>query len=98
MIQDKIHLSHGGGGMLTNELITSIFLPYLKNPYLEEMQDSAVFSIGDAKYAISTDSYVINPVFFPGGDICLSRGLRYHKRDYRGSRGSRIERQRSTRV
>ena len=69
MTNDKILLAHGNGGLLTNELITKIFLPHLKNPYLERMEDSAVFSVGNARYCFSTDTYVINPIFFPGGDI-----------------------------
>ncbi len=69
MTNDKILLAHGNGGLLTNELITRIFLPHLKNPYLERMEDSAVFSVGNARYCFSTDTYVINPIFFPGGDI-----------------------------
>lgn len=69
MKDDRILLAHGGGGLLTNQLIERIFFPHLKNPYLERMEDSAVFSLGEARYCFSTDSYVVNPIFFPGGDI-----------------------------
>lgn len=66
---DKIMLDHGGGGQLMNELIVHKFLPKLKNPYLERMEDGAVFDIGSIKLCFSTDSYVVSPIFFPGGDI-----------------------------
>jgi hydrogenase expression/formation protein HypE len=66
---DKILLDHGGGGLLMNELITRTFLPKLSNEYLERMEDGAVFDIGGVKLCFSTDSYVVSPIFFPGGDI-----------------------------
>jgi hydrogenase expression/formation protein HypE len=69
MKYDKILLEHGGGGLLSNELITEYFLPHFKNPYLERMEDSAVLTIGSRKLCFTTDSYVVSPVFFPGGNI-----------------------------
>jgi hydrogenase expression/formation protein HypE len=66
---DKILLDHGGGGLLMNELITRTFLPKLRNAYLDRMEDGAVFDIGGVKLCFSTDSYVVSPIFFPGGDI-----------------------------
>jgi hydrogenase expression/formation protein HypE len=69
MRYDKILLDHGGGGLLMNELISHTFLPKLKNAYLERLEDGAVFDIGDSKLCFSTDSYVVSPIFFPGGDI-----------------------------
>lgn len=69
MKHDTILLEHGGGGLLSNELIVSRFLPLFRNPYLERMEDSAIFTIGKQKVCFSTDSYVIDPIFFPGGDI-----------------------------
>ena len=69
MRYDKILLDHGGGGLLMNELIANKFLPKLKNTYLERMEDGAVFDIGNKKLCFSTDSYVVSPIFFPGGDI-----------------------------
>ena len=69
MQYDKILLDHGGGGLLMNELIAHTFLPKLKNTYLERMEDGAVFDIGNKKLCFSTDSYVVSPIFFPGGDI-----------------------------
>jgi hydrogenase expression/formation protein HypE len=69
MQYEEILLAHGSGGRLTNDLITSRFLPLFRNDLLEVLGDSAVFSLGDRKLCFTTDSYVINPVFFPGGNI-----------------------------
>jgi hydrogenase expression/formation protein HypE len=64
---DKILLAHGSGGKLMHDLIQS-FLPDIGNPILAKMDDSAVFNI-KGKLAFTTDSYTVNPIFFPGGDI-----------------------------
>ncbi len=66
---DKILLEHGSGGLLSNELIAHMFLPHFSNSYLDRMEDSAVLTIGNQKFCFTTDSYVVSPVFFPGGDI-----------------------------
>ncbi|MHB8105290.1 MAG: hydrogenase expression/formation protein HypE [Dehalococcoidales bacterium] len=66
-MEDKILLAHGSGGKLMHDLIQS-FLPDLANPILEKMDDSAVFNVS-GKLAFTTDSYIVNPIFFPGGDI-----------------------------
>lgn len=64
-----IRLGHGSGGKLTEELVEKIFLPRIGNPILNELDDAAAVTIGDARLAFSTDSYVVKPLFFPGGDI-----------------------------
>jgi hydrogenase expression/formation protein HypE len=64
---NKILLAHGSGGKLMHDLIRS-FLPDLANPILEKMDDSAVFNVS-GRLAFTTDSYIVNPIFFPGGDI-----------------------------
>jgi len=69
MKHDRILLEHGGGGLLSHELIAEVFLPLLKNPCLERLEDSAVLRVGDQLLCFTTDSYVIDPIFFPGGDI-----------------------------
>jgi len=69
MKYDKILLEHGGGGLLSNELIAEHFLPRFQNPYLERLEDSAVLTIGAEKFCFTTDSYVVSPIFFPGGNI-----------------------------
>ncbi|MDD5713229.1 MAG: hydrogenase expression/formation protein HypE [Smithellaceae bacterium] len=66
---DRILLEHGGGGLLSNNLIAETFLPLLQNTYLERLEDGAVFDVGGVRLCISTDSYVVNPLFFPGGNI-----------------------------
>src|SRR5205085_405784 len=69
----RITLAHGSGGRAMHELIEGLFLEYLRNPLLEALEDQAVFEVGgngrSARLAFTTDSYVVTPVFFPGGDI-----------------------------
>ncbi|HEX9118631.1 MAG TPA: hydrogenase expression/formation protein HypE, partial [Anaerolineae bacterium] len=65
-----VTLAHGGGGRLTQMLIERMFLPAFSNPDLEVLHDGAVLAApGAGKLAFSTDSFVISPLFFPGGDI-----------------------------
>jgi len=66
---DKILLAHGGGGVLTDRLIKEEILNSLGNPLLNPLEDSAVFEVGNKKFAFTTDSFVVKPLFFPGGDI-----------------------------
>ena len=65
---DQVTMAHGGGGSLSNQLIEKMFLPELPNPLLNEGHDGAIFDL-PGKLAFSTDSFVVNPIFFPGGDI-----------------------------
>jgi hydrogenase expression/formation protein HypE len=69
MALDKILLDHGSGGRASHELIEKIFVPHFQNPLLNELNDSAVFTLNGARVAFTTDSYVVDPIFFPGGDI-----------------------------
>lgn len=66
-----ITLSHGSGGKATHNLIEGIFGPAFSNPLLDRMDDAATFALGlpSARLAFTTDSYVVQPLFFPGGDI-----------------------------
>jgi len=64
----KITLSHGSGGLETAELIETTFINHFKNEYTS-MEDAAILPFGDAKLAFTTDSFVVKPLFFPGGDI-----------------------------
>jgi hydrogenase expression/formation protein HypE len=66
---NKVLLAHGGGGLLTRELIESVILPVLDNPLLHPLDDAAVLKTGAGELAFTTDSYVVSPLFFPGGDI-----------------------------
>jgi hydrogenase expression/formation protein HypE len=65
----EIVLAHGSGGKLSQQLMQKIVLPQFRTKLLEPLHDGAIFSIGGAHLAFSTDSYVVNPIFFPGGDI-----------------------------
>lgn len=67
-MEDKIMLAHGSGGKLSHELLEKFFLPNLANPILNKLDDSAVFEL-DGRLAFTTDSYTVNPIFFPGGNI-----------------------------
>jgi len=64
-----ITLSHGSGGTQTNKLITDLFFKYFSNDILNQMNDSAQIEIDFKKLAFTTDSYVVNPIFFAGGNI-----------------------------
>lgn len=64
-----ILMAHGGGGKLMHHLIGDMFSAALANPYLQTQHDGAVIQIGTARLAFTTDSHVVNPLFFPGGDI-----------------------------
>jgi hydrogenase expression/formation protein HypE len=66
---DKILLGHGSGGTLSHRLFEQFIHPHFSNNILDELNDSAVFEIGDNKIAFTTDSYVVQPIFFPGGDV-----------------------------
>lgn len=66
---EKILLSHGSGGKLTHSLIRDVFLEEFRNPILESLGDSATFNINEERLAYTTDAYVVDPIFFPGGDI-----------------------------
>lgn len=67
--EDIILLSHGGGGSRTGDLLKSVILPALDNPVLRQLDDAACVSVAGSELAFTTDSYVVKPLFFPGGDI-----------------------------
>lgn len=69
MRRDRILLAHGGGGALTRELVAEILARQLDNPVLRALDDSAVLELDGGAFAFTTDSYVVKPYFFPGGDI-----------------------------
>ncbi len=66
---DKILLDHGGGGKLSHLLIKDLFLPIFDNPILSKLHDGAVLDIKGQRLAFSTDTFVVDPIFFPGGSI-----------------------------
>jgi hydrogenase expression/formation protein HypE len=65
----EIVLAHGSGGKLSHQLISKIIAPQFANELLNPLHDGAIFSLGEERLAFSTDSYVVSPIFFPGGDI-----------------------------
>src|SRR5215472_15012872 len=67
--KDTVLLGHGSGGKLSGDLVRQIFLPAFQNPLLARLDDQAVFSINGSRLALTTDSFVVKPLFFPGGDI-----------------------------
>ncbi len=69
MKSKAITLDHGSGGLASHALIEELFLPLLANPFLERLDDSAVLPLKGHSLAFTTDSYVVDPIFFPGGDI-----------------------------
>jgi hydrogenase expression/formation protein HypE len=66
---DRILLAHGGGGQLMEELISQLILPKFKNDVLAELGDSAKLNLASGQLCFTTDSYVVKPLFFNGGDI-----------------------------
>jgi len=67
--QDTVQLAHGSGGKMMNDLINRLFLWAFDNPLLDRRDDQAILEINGQKLAFSTDSFVVDPLFFPGGDI-----------------------------
>jgi hydrogenase expression/formation protein HypE len=66
---DSVLLAHGSGGKLSQELVRRMFLAELDNEALGRMDDAARLDVGGGRLAFTTDSYVVSPIFFPGGDI-----------------------------
>ena len=67
--EERVTMSHGSGGKATQTLIEAVFLDAFRNPLLEPLEDAASLTVGGARIALTTDSYVVSPLFFPGGDI-----------------------------
>src|SRR6476661_2685112 len=69
MESEEILLGHGSGGRLSAQLVEQILLPAFRNPALEALDDQAILAVNGSRLAFTTDSYVVTPIFFPGGDI-----------------------------
>jgi hydrogenase expression/formation protein HypE len=69
IVRDRILLGHGSGGKLSAELTRDIFLPFFRSSILGRLDDQAIVDVNGARLAITTDSFVVKPLFFPGGDI-----------------------------
>jgi hydrogenase expression/formation protein HypE len=67
--EERITLAHGAGGKATRTLIEAVFAEAFGNPLLDRMDDAAVFPVEAGRMALTTDSFVVTPLFFPGGDI-----------------------------
>ena len=67
--RDHVSLGHGSGGKLSAELMRDVFLPAFGNATLDRLEDQAVFAVTNGRMAFTTDSFVVKPLFFPGGDI-----------------------------
>jgi hydrogenase expression/formation protein HypE len=67
--QSRVVMGHGGGGAMSAELVEHVFAPAFGGPVLEQLSDSAAIELGGARLAFSTDSFVVRPLFFPGGSI-----------------------------
>src|SRR5437763_16254331 len=65
----QVLMAHGGGGKLMHQLIGKMFLPAFHNSLSESQHDASVFEIGGHRLAFTTDSFVVRPLFFPGGDL-----------------------------
>ena len=69
MGNDTVLLDHGSGGKISHDMISNMILPAFNNPILARLDDGAVLDFNGVKMAFSTDSYVVDPIFFPGGNI-----------------------------
>ena len=67
--RDRVLLGHGSGGKLSAELVRDVFLPAFRNATLAKLDDQAIVNINGSRIALTTDSFVVKPLFFPGGDI-----------------------------
>jgi hydrogenase expression/formation protein HypE len=69
MTTDKILLDHGSGGKISHSLTKDMMLPVFDNHILAALNDGAIFELAGSRFAFSTDSYTVDPIFFPGGNI-----------------------------
>ena len=83
-------MGHGGGGKLGNELVEHLFLPAFRNPALENLGDAAVLELSSGRLAMSTDSFVVQPLFFPGRIDWRAGGQRHGERSCCLRRGAEV--------
>ncbi|NNG02164.1 MAG: hydrogenase expression/formation protein HypE [Desulfobacteraceae bacterium] len=69
MTSDKILLDHGSGGRISHHLTADLLLPLFTNEFLSPLNDGAILDLNGDRFAFSTDTFVVDPIFFPGGDI-----------------------------
>jgi hydrogenase expression/formation protein HypE len=68
-MHETVQMAHGAGGRLSQELTKRVFMPHLRNAFLDQLDDQAKFDVSSGRMAFSTDTYVVSPLFFPGGNI-----------------------------
>ena len=66
---ETVQMAHGAGGRLSQELTKRVFMPHLRNAFLDQLDDQAKFDVVSGRMAFTTDTYVVSPLFFPGGNI-----------------------------
>jgi len=69
LMHETVQMAHGAGGRLSQELTKRVFMPHLRNAFLDQLDDQAKFDVSSGRMAFSTDTYVVSPLFFPGGNI-----------------------------
>ncbi|MBV5304978.1 MAG: hydrogenase expression/formation protein HypE, partial [Chlorobium sp.] len=69
MQHETVQMAHGAGGRLSQALMQRVFMPHLHNSFLDLLDDQAKFDLPPGKTAFTTDTYVVSPIFFPGGNI-----------------------------
>src|SRR5262245_36834181 len=67
--EERLTLAHGAGGKATQTLIDAVFVNAFRNPHLEALEDGATLRVDGGRIVLTTDSFVVSPLFFPGGDI-----------------------------
>ncbi|MEO8593879.1 MAG: hydrogenase expression/formation protein HypE [Candidatus Solibacter sp.] len=67
--EERITMAHGAGGKASRTLVDAVFLEAFRNPLLEPLEDQAVFELNGTRFALTTDSFVVSPLFFPGGNV-----------------------------
>ena len=72
MKNKQVLLGHGSGGQLSHDLISNLFVKHFDNPILRKQTDSALLEINATNLSYTTDSYVVDPIFFPGGNIGIA--------------------------
>ena len=87
---DTVLLGHGSGGRLSADLVRDLFLPAFRNPALARLDDQAIVNIQGARVAFTTDSFVVKPLFFPGGRYWISSRSRHRQRPRHGRRGAPV--------
>ena len=90
MSGNTIVLDHGSGGKLAHQLTTDVLMPLFSNPILDQLNDGAIFEFNGLRLAFSTDTFVVDPLFFSGRQYRRSGRQRYHQRSGHVRRGTAV--------